>query len=96
MIKTPNSAVAKSDADWPLADEVLPSHWLSRLVYYARLAPSTHNTQPWKFVIGRREIDVFVDESRWLRVADPFRRELHISLGCAIESLRIEIGRAHV
>ena len=35
------------------------------------------------------EIDVFVDESRWLRVADPFRRELHISLGCAIESLRI-------
>ncbi|OGA03738.1 MAG: hypothetical protein A3H35_07220 [Betaproteobacteria bacterium RIFCSPLOWO2_02_FULL_62_17] len=75
--------------DWPLADEVLPSHWLSRLVYYARLAPSTHNTQPWKFVIGRRTIDVIADEARWLRVADPHRRELYVSLGCAIESLRI-------
>lgn len=80
---------ARTDADWPLADEVLPSDRLLRLAYYARLAPSTHNSQPWKFVIGRREIDVISDNSRWLRVADPLRREMYISLGCAIESIRV-------
>ncbi len=80
---------AKHAKDWPLADEVLPSHLLTRLAYYARLAPSTHNTQPWKFVISGREIDVLADKGRWMRIADSLRRELHISMGCTIESLRI-------
>ncbi len=66
-----------------------PSAPLERLVYYARLAPSAHNTQPWKFVAGESEIDVFADGSRWLPAADLDRRELHVSLGCAIEALRI-------
>ncbi len=70
-------------------DAPLPVDPMERLVYYARLAPSSHNTQPWKFLVGREEIDVFADEHRWLRVADPARRELHASLGCAIESMRI-------
>lgn len=69
--------------------EPFPSDPLARLVYYARLAPSSHNTQPWKFVCGASEIDVFADGQRWLRVADPERRELHLSIGCAIEALRI-------
>ena len=89
MTQAPTAPPTRPGIDWPVADEALPSHWLLRLVYYARLAPSTHNTQPWKFVIGRRTIDVIADESRWLRVSDPYRRELYISLGCAIESLRI-------
>jgi len=89
MAQPSAAPAAKPGIDWPLADEELPSHWLMRLVYYARLAPSTHNSQPWKFVVGRRTIDVIADRARWLRVADPFRRELYISLGCAVESLRI-------
>ena len=89
MAQSSAAPTAKPTVDWPIADEEFPSHWLLRLVYYARLAPSTHNSQPWKFVIGRRTIDVVADEARWLRVADPFRRELYVSLGCAIESLRI-------
>ena len=89
MSQTTNAPPTRPGLDWPLADVDLPSDWLLRLVYYARLAPSTHNTQPWKFVIGRRSIDVIADETRWLRVADPYRRELYISLGCAIESLRV-------
>lgn len=70
-------------------DAPLPADPLERLVYYARLAPSSHNSQPWKFVVGEGEIDVFADLSRWLKVADPSRRELHASLGCAIEAIRI-------
>lgn len=74
---------------WYVGDEPFPEHPLERLVYYARLAPSSHNLQPWKFVVGDGEIDVFADLDRWLRVADKDRRELFLSLGCAIESLRI-------
>ena len=74
---------------WHVTDASFPADPIGRLVYYARLAPSTHNSQPWKFVAGSSHIDVFADEGRWLRAMDPDRRELHVSLGCAIESLRI-------
>jgi hypothetical protein len=59
------------------------------LLRYAVLAPSSHNTQPWKFSIKENEIMVFVNPSRWLRIADPDKRELYISVGCAMENLLI-------
>lgn len=62
---------------------------LEELVELARLAPSTHNTQPWRFRVGPGRIDVYAAEERWLPVADEDRRELHLSLGCAIETLAI-------
>lgn len=74
---------------WYVADEALPAHPLERLVYYARLAPSSHNLQPWKFVVGESEIDLFADIDKWLRVADKDRREMFVSLGCAIEAIRL-------
>ena len=74
---------------WYVTDAKFPADPVGRLIYYARLAPSAHNTQPWKFVAGASEIDVFADTGRWLQGMDPRRREMHISLGCAIESLRI-------
>ena len=57
------------------------------LINFAALAPSTHNTQPWLFRVEADYIDVFLDESRWLEVADADKRELHISVGCALENL---------
>ena len=83
------ASAAKMSDSWYVTDEPLPAHPLERLVYYARLAPSSHNRQPWKFVIGESEIDLFADVDKWLRVADRDRREMFISLGCAIESIRI-------
>ena len=59
------------------------------LLRYAVLAPSSHNTQPWKFAIGENRVDVFADETCWLRVADADRRELFLSTGCALENLLI-------
>lgn len=59
------------------------------LVRYALLAPSSHNTQPWQFHITDDRIGVFMDESRWLKVADDDQRELHISIGCALENLLV-------
>jgi len=58
-------------------------------VRYATLAPSGHNTQPWKFSLKGDCIRIFPDFTRRLPVVDPDNRELYISLGCALENLLI-------
>lgn len=75
-----------------------PAEKLTHLLRYAILAPSSHNTQPWLFGVDARSIRIYADRSRWLRVADPDQRELHVSIGCALETLLIaaeHFGYAH-
>ena len=62
---------------------------LTALVDYAVLAPSSHNTQPWTFAVSGHELRVFVDDKRWLRIADPDKRELYVSAGCALENVLV-------
>src|SRR5262245_31742353 len=50
------------------------------------LAASPHNTQPWLFSVSARTIAVYADRARHLGTFDPFRREMHLGLGCAIEN----------
>lgn len=57
------------------------------LIRYAILAPSTRNTQPWCFRVAGNQIEIRADLERWHSVADRDRRELYLSLGCAIENL---------
>lgn len=83
---------------WQVDEDYFPSSGslaekLRFLVRYAVLAPSSHNTQPWKFRIRGNQIDVFIDEGRWLKVADDDQRELHISVGCAVENLIVAATR---
>ena len=59
------------------------------LLRYAILAPSSHNSQPWEFTIDGDSIEIYPAEARWLEVADENKRELYLSLGCAIENLTI-------
>jgi len=59
------------------------------LIRYAILAPSSHNSQPWRFSADDGHVDILIDADRWLKVADDDQRELHISLGCALENLLI-------
>jgi nitroreductase len=59
------------------------------LLRYAILAPSGHNTQPWKFAVERDVVYFVVDRSCWLKYADPDERELHISIGCALENFLV-------
>jgi nitroreductase len=54
------------------------------IVEAATLAPSVHNTQPWRFAAHDGQIDVFADRARQLEVIDPDGRELHISCGAAV------------
>jgi hypothetical protein len=57
------------------------------LIRLATLAPSGHNTQPWKFLIQGNSIRIYPDFSRRLPVVDPDNHALFISLGCALENL---------
>jgi nitroreductase len=60
----------------------------------AILAASPHDTQPWRFAISPDAIEVYADRARHLGAFDPFRREMHLGLGCATENLVIA-ARAH-
>ena len=58
-----------------------------RLVRAAILAANPHNTQPWRFALKSGLIDLIADRSRHIGAIDPFLREMHIGLGCALENL---------
>lgn len=84
------------EQDFPSQDD--SEARLRFLARYAALAPSSHNTQPWRFQFGADWMAIRIDETGWLRVADEDQRELHISIGCALENLLIaaeHFGCAH-
>jgi len=63
------------------------------LIRYAILAPSSHNTQPWRFEITKGAVSLFADRTRALPANDPDDRELTISCGCALMNLRVAAAR---
>lgn len=67
----------------PLASSAL----VHELVRCATLAPSSHNTQCWKFRVGADSISILPDFSRRCPVVDPDDHHLFASLGCAVENL---------
>lgn len=76
-------------ATWTLPDQLPVEAAAVRreLVRCATLAPSSHNTQCWKFRIGEHGIDILADRSRRCPVVDPDDHHLYVSLGCAAENL---------
>lgn len=66
-----------------------PSQRLRFLLNYAVLAPSSHNTQPWRFVLGDEFLELCPDRTRALPVVDPQDRALTISCGAALGHLLV-------
>ena len=62
------------------------------LVAAAVLAANPHDTQPWLFRVRDARIDLLADLSRNLGAMDPFVREMHLGLGCAIENMIVAAG----
>ena len=60
---------------------------LARPLHAAILAANPHDTQPWLFEVRNESITVHADRARNLGTFDPFRREMHLGLGAAIENL---------
>lgn len=68
----------------PLSGELALQRELVRCTV---LAPSSHNTQCWKFHVEQNTISILPDLSRHLPVVDPDDHHLFVSLGCALENL---------
>lgn len=70
---------------------------LRDVVELATMAPSIHNTQPWRFGLSEDCLDVYADPTRAVPVIDPDGRQMHISCGGAVEHARLAVrglGRA--
>ena len=89
---------AVAERTWqPSAVKRLGGNALGReLVRCATLAPSSHNTQCWRFALDAngRSIAVLPDLARRCPAVDPDDHHLFVSLGCATENL-IQAALAH-
>src|SRR5271166_2764842 len=74
-------------APWSLWNDPSVRETPLALVAAAVLAANPHDTQPWLFRIREDSIDVFADLSRNLGAMDPYVREMHLGLGCAVENM---------
>jgi hypothetical protein len=93
------STVAASEdrlSPWAVSAESFPSHRsaadkLLFIMNYAVLAPSSHNTQPWRFRLCNGALELHADPTRTLPVADPEGREQVMSCGAALFNVRIAL-----
>lgn len=69
----------------------LAADTVTAVLHAAVLAPSRHNTQPWRFRCTQDGIDVLADPGRSLPATDPGQRELLMSCGAALFNLRVAI-----
>jgi hypothetical protein len=65
---------------------------LRQVLELASLAPSVHNTQPWRFVWDGSALHVLEDPTRSLPVLDPDGRERVISCGAVVLHARLALG----
>ncbi len=76
-------------SDFP--HDAAPQDQLRFLLGYAVLAPSSHNTQPWKWEIEGNEVLLRADRDRAMTALDPDGRELSMSCGAALQHLVLAI-----
>src|SRR6266540_55463 len=55
-------------------------------------APSVHNTQPWRWMLGEHTVHLMADSNRQLPATDPDGRDLLISCGAALHHLRVALA----
>jgi len=77
-----------------VAGQELPRELVRELVRLATLAPSSHNTQCWKFAQQGLGITILPDLSRRCPAVDPDDHHVFVTLGCATENL-VHAALAH-
>jgi hypothetical protein len=64
------------------------------ILWHASLAPSGHNTQPWKVhVVEPAHWVIGTDKQHWLPAVDPMNRETTLSIGAFLENLILAAER---
>jgi nitroreductase len=58
----------------------------------AAAAPSVHNSQPWRWVVGPHAVHLYADLSRWLPTTDAQARDLVVSCGAALHHARVALA----
>ncbi len=60
-------------------------------LWYSSISANSHNTQMWsvKLYPNENRLQISIDDTRVLGVADPEKREAYISLGCYIETMSV-------
>src|SRR5690242_16983060 len=72
----------------PMTAEETTRYVVARAIW----APSVHNSQPWRFTAdGGPQLSLHADTSRRLAAADPDGREMMISCGAALFSVRLAL-----
>jgi len=65
---------------------------ITRALELACRAPSLHNSQPWRWVVGRTSVDLFADPHRIVAEADSSGREAIISCGALLDHFRVAMA----
>ena len=65
---------------------------LRRAIELAVRAPSVHNSQPWRWRVHPRGVDLFADPDRHLPAIDPDGRDLLLSCGAALHHLVVALA----
>jgi nitroreductase len=60
----------------------------------AQIAPSIHNTQPWRFTVATDRLELWADRRRWLPLLDPDGHMLLLSCGAALHHVGVALAAA--
>lgn len=63
-------------------------------VMLASRAPSLHNSQPWRWVVGGARLQLWADPRRLMHATDRTGRELILSCGAVLDHLRVAMAAA--
>ncbi|MCI2421768.1 nitroreductase [Saccharopolyspora sp. K220] len=80
---------------FPPAFDLVPDQ-VAQVIQLAGLAPSPHNSQPWRFRVLPHVIEVHADRFGWLADVDLTDRELRMACGAALMNLRLALAHAGV
>jgi nitroreductase len=71
------------------------SNTIRHAVALACLAPSLHNSQPWRWILDGQTLHLYADTGRLMSVADPLGREIILSCGAALDHLVVAMSAAN-
>lgn len=76
-----------------MLDTTVDSEVLTEAVRLACRAPSLHNSQPWRWVVGQGRLELHLDPNRAVH-GDQSAREALISCGAVLDHLRVAMAAA--